>query len=412
MLHKVSGALNHDFCPWANRYVYWLKRPVGWVLLAFLASILLGLYVSPQAYLATAGIAMVAIIGSAWPWISMLGLRAQMTWDALRCEELESIQTSLVITNRWPWPVYGLTIDLDAGLLPEGWQSNRISLQRVAGFSKSTFHWSTVPQTRGEYPGTLVQLRTAFPFGIWTSSQPIQVPESLLVWPRITRLIDSPSDLANQQFGTGSLSDRVGDDGDWTGVRPYRPGDTLRQVHWAQTARRDALIVFERQSLASQSVLIQLDVHKAADASESTLHAMLRLLSSVVNQFQLHHWSVYVDLDGRYEASGFAERFLQSHRHRFLDRLAVWSPNAQAGDLESSARQTSQKIKPNLVLKISWRGSEGMESHVEGTSQGRCEYRLDVIPEAPVGSVWDEHLQSAWQHFCRSEFGAVACRLS
>ena len=98
MLNQVSGALTHDFCPWANRYVYWLKRPIGWVFLAFLSSILLGIYVSPQAFLATAGIAMVAIIGSLWPWISMLGVRGELSWNALRCEELESIETDLVVT--------------------------------------------------------------------------------------------------------------------------------------------------------------------------------------------------------------------------------------------------------------------------------------------------------------------------
>jgi len=248
MLGKVSGALNHDFCPWANRYVYWLKKPIGWVILAFLSSILLGLYVSPQAFLASAGIASVAIIGSLWPWISMLGIRGQLSWNATRCQELESIQTTLVIANRWPWPAYGLSLDLDPGLACEGFDKQRISLQKIPGFAKSTFTWSTVPQRRGQYPRQEVHLQTAFPFGIWNSSQPIAVPEPLIVWPRSTRLIDSPTQIASQQFGTGSLSDRVGDEGDWTGVRPYRPGDSLRQVHWAQTARRDALVVFERQA--------------------------------------------------------------------------------------------------------------------------------------------------------------------
>ena len=407
MLNQVSGALNHDFCPWANRYVYWLKRPIGWVVLAFLSSILLGLYVSPQAYLASAGIAMVAIIGSIWPWISMFGIRGQMSWDALRCEELESIDTHLVITNRWPWPVYGLSLDLDAGVLPEGWDKQRISLQRIPGFAKSTFQWSTVAQMRGEYPRRTLQLRTGFPFGIWTSSQSIRVGESLLVWPRRTRLIDSPTDLLSQQFGTGTLADRIGDDGDWTGVRPYRPGDTLRQVHWAQTARRDSLIVFERQSNASQSVLIQIDLEQARTASESTLDAMLRLLASVSNQFLLHHWTVYVDLQGRHRSSGLAERLSQSGLVGFMDQLAIWNPHAPSDDSALRSRRAIQRVKPNVSVTIAWDTAAPIISHIVGTSQDRCSYRFAVIPQAPVGLAWDDQLDVAWQIFCRSQLGGI-----
>lgn len=409
MLNQLSGALNHDFCPWANRYVYWLKRPIGWVLLALLSSMVLGIYVSPQAFLATAGIAMVAIIGSVWPWISMIGVRGELNWDTLRCQELDSIQTTLVITNRWPWPVVGLTLDLDAGLLPEGWDKQRVSLQRIAGFSKSTFQWSTVPQTRGQYPRGQVHLSSGFPFGIWTSSRRVEVSENLIVWPRITRLIDAPTDLASQQYGTGSLSDRVGDDGDWTGVRPYRPGDSLRQVHWAQTARRDALVVFERQASASQSVVVQIDPSSAAEASETTLSAMLRLFASIVHQFQRHHWTVYVDLEGLYKSSGMAQGFQQSQRIAWMDRLAIWNPSlpsVESMESELRTRRALRKVQPNVVLTIGWKDfqAQGSDpSSIDAHCEDRLEYRFDVVPEASLGSVWDEQLEHRWQGFCRSQ---------
>lgn len=407
MLDKLSEALNHDFCPWLNRYVYWLKRPIGWVILALLSSGLLGLYVSPQAFLATGGIALVGTIGSLWPWISMLGIRSQMTWSALRCEELDSIETSLTITNRWPWPIYGLSLELDVGLLPEGWKHQRISLQRIPGLAKSTFHWSTVPQKRGEYPREDMLLRTAFPFGIWTSSQPVHVPSLLIVWPRCTRLVDSPIDRTNQQFGTGSLSDRVGDEGDWTGVRPYRPGDTLRQVHWAQTARRDSIVVFERQACASQSVLIRMDVSMARCASDTTLDAMLRVFVSAVQQFQLHHWSVYIDLDARHETTGIAERLHQSQRVSFLDRMATWNPHLP-DQIRKHTTLAVQKINPNLVLTISWNQAETILSHIEGSNDERRGYRFSIKPGPEFDATWDDQLRAAWQCFCRNQIGLAS----
>ncbi|MFM8401700.1 MAG: hypothetical protein ACKOAH_28070, partial [Pirellula sp.] len=67
----------------------------------------------------------------------MLGIRGQLSWNATRCQERESIQTTLVIANRWPWPAYGLSLDLDPGLAPEGFDKPRISLQKSPGFAKS-----------------------------------------------------------------------------------------------------------------------------------------------------------------------------------------------------------------------------------------------------------------------------------
>jgi uncharacterized protein (DUF58 family) len=341
----------------------------------------------------------------------MIGVRGELSWDTLRCQELDSIQTTLVIINRWPWPVVGLTLDLDAGLLPEGWDKQRVSLQRIAGFSKSTFQWSTVPQTRGQYPGGQVQLSSGFPFGIWTSSRRVEVSENLIVWPRITRLIDAPTDLASQRYGTGSLSDRVGDDGDWTGVRPYRPGDSLRQVHWAQTARRDALVVFERQASASQSVVVQIDSSIACMACESTLSAMLRLFASIVHQFQIHHWTVYVDLDGLYKSSGMAQGFQQSQRIAWMDRLATWNPSLpsiESLESELRTRRALRKVQPNVVLTIGWKDcqAQGFDpSSIEAHREDQMEYRFDVVPEAAVGSVWDEQLEHRWQGFCRSQLG-------
>ena len=41
----LSTLLNTDFCPWANQYVYWLKKPLGILIVAAFASLLCGLFV-------------------------------------------------------------------------------------------------------------------------------------------------------------------------------------------------------------------------------------------------------------------------------------------------------------------------------------------------------------------------------
>ncbi len=39
---QLNQAMNYDFCPWANAYVYWLKKPIGWFVLGLLAPFFLG----------------------------------------------------------------------------------------------------------------------------------------------------------------------------------------------------------------------------------------------------------------------------------------------------------------------------------------------------------------------------------
>jgi len=319
LTENLGGALTHDFCPWANRYVYWLKTPIGWMVLALLASLLLGIYVSPQAFLASAGIVAVGVIGLSWPWVTVMGVGGELRWGVPRCSEGDRVEASLVVTNRWPWPLWGLSVEFDPQLRPVGWGASRVSIKRIAAMSRSVYCWEVEPNGRGLYPTAKVTLHTAFPFGIWTMTRPVAVPERLMVWPRLTRLVDVPGDVRCEQTGTGSVSQRCGDEGDWTGVRPYRPGDTLRQVHWPQTARRDTLIVFERQATANPSVYVGLDVASAQHADRETRDAMVRLYGSLCQQFQSHHWSLWVSMGDR-----GVVRLSPAQRMAFLDHLATW----------------------------------------------------------------------------------------
>lgn len=415
---ELENVLNHDFCPWANRYVYWLKKPIGWVVLAMLTALLLGIYVSPQAFLAAAGIAGVALIGSIWPWISTLGISGNLTWNLQRCSEGQLIESTLTLTNRWPWPLWGLSLELDPQMRPANWPTSRVSMKRIAPLSQTVFRWETIPHTRGEYPSTPVTLHTAFPFGIWTSTRRILVPDTLLVWPHATRLVDVPNDVRCEHTGAGSLCDRCGDDGDWTGVRPYRPGDSLRQVHWPQTARRDSLVVFERQASANPSVRIALDSASALKATPEERDAMVRLLASLCLQFQNHHWSVWASL----EPQNF-ERVSATNRIPFLDRLAIWKPeNTSLGTSSSSVtsdcllvircrsdEQTSSRAsakdsqRPTAIFEICSNmensdpslSTQAMDQAVAGfTSNTRC-YQLSVDGE------WDTNLQNVWRAFCK-----------
>ena len=112
-MQKLVGlgkALNHDFCPDYNKYVYWIKKPFGWMVIAIPACGLVGLLVAPQGYVLMWSLIAVLIIGVTWPWVSMRGISCSITFRQQRIEEGKPATAILKIVNHWPIPVFGLTL--------------------------------------------------------------------------------------------------------------------------------------------------------------------------------------------------------------------------------------------------------------------------------------------------------------
>jgi hypothetical protein len=128
-------------------------------------------------------------------------------------------------------------------------------------------------------------------------------------------------------FAAGSLRDRAGTEGEVIGARPYRQGDSLRRVHWPQTARRDVLIVCELQATARRRVIVALDEAAfPADTPDDAalLDWALRVVGSLCRQLHSHACDVVCRLG--------TEKLLPSAGpdglRPVLDRLAQYQPDA------------------------------------------------------------------------------------
>ena len=69
-LHRL---LTHDFCPSANRWVYWIKRPSAALALAMLVAMACAVFVQPVAWLAATALLLVVMLGCLWPAITWGG---------------------------------------------------------------------------------------------------------------------------------------------------------------------------------------------------------------------------------------------------------------------------------------------------------------------------------------------------
>lgn len=316
---RVSRLLNYDFCPSANRWVYWVKTPIASLSLAALSGLACALFVKPIALIAFAAVLVVVVLGYVWPAIAIRGMSASLKFRQRRVDEGDVAIAVLQVVNRWPWPVWGLSLEEGFG------QSPTLALAKVGELSSAEFSWEFVPDCRGEYPQATPRLMTGFPFGLRHASRPVAVEQTILVWPEIVEL-DTLLDAAETRPSDDVFSEqRVGESGDMTGTRPFRQGDSLRRVHWAQTARTGRMIVCERQAPAQAAVRVVFDsdprVH-SGQGRNSSLEWSIRLAASVCAAYHREHSRVeccfgHETLAVEPGAAGWQQ---------FLDRLARFQP--------------------------------------------------------------------------------------
>jgi uncharacterized protein (DUF58 family) len=113
-------------------------------------------------------------------------------------------------------------------------------------------HLSFVPAHRGWHAVPVLVLETHFPFGLfraWTVWRPVA---RALAWPRpeqpappLPKSAAAPGDERTRPQATGSELD---------GVRPWRRGDSMRQVAWKKVARSGELVSRDTAGTASRSL--------------------------------------------------------------------------------------------------------------------------------------------------------------
>jgi len=107
-----------------------------------------------------------------------------------------------------------------------------------------------------------VTIRVEDPFGLLRIDRPVVAPEEVVVVPASTAL--SAMDTGALAGAVSADEGRVGQGGsaDDSELRPYRPGDPIRRVHWAQSARRGELHVRQTTQAQPPEAVIALDVRR------------------------------------------------------------------------------------------------------------------------------------------------------
>lgn len=372
-LNAISEFLTRDRLPALNRYWNWFRQPIGWFSLAGVLAALVGAFAAPQGWYVFAIVAAIVATGTLWPWLALKGIAVELRFDQRRCREGEVVGVELTVTNRWPWPVWGILLQDSSGALAgasatapaigSAGERDFSALAGVSGCSRTRFHLPYLPRRRGMYPAAKLAVTTGFPFGFWFPMREIVVVNQLIVHPRMLAIGFPELPRSGRMATEGVLVDRPGPDGDPIDTRSYRPGDPLRQINWALTARRDSLIVNQRQAVSRQQVVVALNALETLPSlpdRQAFEDWMVRVAASLCGRLLRRESDVTLALGGEYYKIPPSRAGLT----KLLDMLATCQPTAVGSNGHS---RTGPKVAGAVTVHIS---ADHARAHTQG-ARGR-----------------------------------------
>jgi uncharacterized protein (DUF58 family) len=180
----------------------------------------------------------------------------------------------------------------------------------------------TVPAPkRGRLLIDRLRLLTTHPFGLFRTWTWVHAPIEMLVYPRPEGSLPMPAHSGNQ---SGQQSLPIAGSDEWYGLRPFRDGDSPRQVDWKAYAREAPLLVKEYSAAGSELRMFDFGA--------------LGNLQTEPRLEQLARWVVDAEAGGeRYglvlPGTRIGPDRGPEHRHRCLTALALFGlEGARRGD--------------------------------------------------------------------------------
>jgi len=230
-------------------------------------------------------------------WVVAVVALLLALWDATQSRRLSGIQVerdvthslavnswrdvTLRISHQFPRP---LTIELfdfypadaETKFLPQ-----QVSL--IPG-QYSELRYRFRPLKRGPAEFALTQLLIPSPMGLWSCSRMCGEPSLVRVYPNFTTVTHYQllaTDNHTSQLGI-KRKPRRGEGLEFHQLRDYRQGDSLRQIDWKASVRRQKLISKEYQDERDQQLFFMLDCGRRMRAQDDDLshfdHALNALL--------------------------------------------------------------------------------------------------------------------------------------
>ena len=207
-----------------------------------------------------------ALVAKGWSRLSLMGVTCRRSLNQTRAFPGDTLNLTLHVSNRKPLPLPWIRVD---DRLPQGLAAPASSLQdghisrRAALLWYRSVRWTcTVACTkRGFYPFGPLETTSGDMFGLYSRSMAWNTRQSIIVYPTIFPVRGVPIPPLHP-MGNSRTKKRIFQDPTRTiGVREYRPGDSLKNIHWKASARTQGLQVkvFEPTALFKIAFFLGVD---------------------------------------------------------------------------------------------------------------------------------------------------------
>lgn len=327
--HRLERLIRHPACP--------LSCAAAAAGLAFML-------VSSRALPLLGGILATLVIGCVGPWIAVCGATAVIAWDRRRCRVGDTLAATITWRSILPWWRPRVTLRW-----PDSATGTGSPVGSTAMSTAATGSVAVAPRRRGRFPRIAPAIESNRPFGIVTARRAVAMPAPVIAWPARADVRVPAGLVAAAGIGRDMSARNSGHSGDSIGARDYRTGDSVRSIHWAHTARRDALVVRERPGTAAAAVRIVVDhrIHRHASESSTgadaetdrTLDAFVGIAFAIVESWRPRGVTCELLWPGRAPLGPRAPADVTA----MLDELACLEPRA-AADIEPPS--PSGRLRP------------------------------------------------------------------
>jgi uncharacterized protein (DUF58 family) len=168
----------------------------------------------------------------------------------------------------------------------EAGHAGRAWVAALEAGERATVRAETTWERRGVYPLEVVTLATSFPFGLFRKERDLEIAGDAVVWPRHDRPVREPRMAGERVRRAGeSFAGAAGARGEYRGLRPYRPGDDPRDVHWRTTARVGQPVIREYERDRATALWICLDLRAApGEDAEAAVEIAASLAAAAVKR--------------------------------------------------------------------------------------------------------------------------------
>ena len=157
-----------------------------------------------------------------------------------------------------------------------------------------------------------LRLTTTHPFGLFRTWTWVHAPIEMLVYPRPHGSAPMPSQRGRK---SGNRSQGHAGADEWQGLRPFRDGDSPRQVDWKAYAREAPLLVKEYSSMGSELRIFGFD-----SLPNLGIEARLEQIARWIVDAEDSGDRYGLEIPGTHIAPGRGTE----HRHRCLAALALY----------------------------------------------------------------------------------------